>query len=103
MGPPIPFQSQTAAAQGTARLPQDLTSFISAGTITQAILDDPNTVLRNHISGQNITAFTVISIATNPTAPLFGGGVDNIAFLLGDNNTPPSKPNAQTLQMTATF
>jgi len=103
VSPGIRFPSQTAATQGTARLPQDLTPFITAGTITQAILDDPNTVLRNHIIGQKITATTVISIATMPAAPLFGGGVDNIAFLLGDKNTPPSKPNAQTLQMTATF
>jgi hypothetical protein len=102
-GGPIRFPSQTATAHGTARIPQDLTSFISAGTITQAILDDPNTVLRNHLIGQKITATTVISIATNPAAPLFGGGTDNIAFLLGDKNTPPSKPNAQTTQMTATF
>src|SRR5207248_130374 len=36
------FPSQTAAANGTARIPQDLTSFIAAGTITQAMLDDPN-------------------------------------------------------------
>jgi hypothetical protein len=74
------------------------------GTITQAMLDDPNTLLRNHISQQKITATTQISITTQPVAPLFGGGADNIAFLLGDNNTPlPNRPNAQTLQMTATF
>jgi hypothetical protein len=36
--------------------------------------------------------------------PLFGGGTDNIAFLLGDNHAPlPDNPNAQALQMTATF
>lgn len=46
----IPFASQTANAPGTPRIPQDLTTFISQGTITQAILDDPNNVLReaNH-------------------------------------------------------
>lgn len=97
----IVFPSQTAAAAGTARIPQDLSSFISAGTITQAMLDDPNTFLRNHISHQTILATTLISIATNPEVPLFGGGTDNIAFLLGD--AAASRPNAQTLQMTATF
>ena len=45
----------------TARIPQDLTSFIEAGTITQAMLDDPNTLLRNHIASQNITSTTAIS------------------------------------------
>ena len=51
--------------------------------------------------GERITATTEISIATNPAAPLFGGGTDNIAFLLGD--TGASRPNAQALSMTATF
>ena len=90
----IPFPSQTATNSDTARIPQDLTSFIAAGTITQAILDDPNTVLRNHIASQNITSTTTIDISTKPAAPLFGGGTDNIAFLLGTRT-----PNAATTQM----
>ena len=106
-GDPIPFKSQIATEQGTARIPQDLTAFISAGTITQAMLTDPNTLLRNHISGQKITTTTQISIATSPAAPLFGGGTDNIAFLLGTSvaitNPNVTGENAQTLRMTATF
>jgi hypothetical protein len=97
----FPFPSQTAANHGTARIPQDLTSFIAAGTITQAMLTDPNTVLRNAIAHQHITSTTIINISTAPAAPLFGGGTDNIAFLLGD--PAASKPNAQTTRMTATF
>lgn len=100
----IKFASQTAATPNTPRIPQDLSPFITAGTITQAILDDPNTVLRNIVAQQNITATISISISTQPKLPLFGGGTDNIAFLLGDNTQPlPAKPNAQTLQMTAIF
>jgi hypothetical protein len=101
----IEFASQTATKQGTARIPQDLTPFITNGTITQAILDDPNSILRNHIATQNIVSTTTILISTNPANPLFGGGTDNIAFLLGaDNDAPlPSRPNAQALQMTAAF
>ena len=97
----IPFPSQTAATQGTPRIPQDLTTFIANGTITQAMLDDPNTVLRNQIAQQTITATTVIIIDTDPAAPLFGGGTDNVAFLQG--NPPTSSPNAQALQMRAIF
>lgn len=100
-GGKIPFPSQTAANATTARIPQDLTSFIAAGTITQAILTDPNTVLRNHLVGQTITSTTTIHVTTAPAAPLFGGGADNIAFLLG--NAAATAPNAQTLRMTATF
>jgi hypothetical protein len=100
-GSQIRFASQTAATQGTPRIPQDLTSFINAGTITQAMLDDPNTLLRNHINQQRIVATTVISIDTSAVAPLTGGGTDNIAFLQG--GPPNNSPNAQTLEMKATF
>jgi hypothetical protein len=101
----IRFASQTATNQGTARIPQDLTTFIADGTITQAILDDPNSILRSHIATQNIVSTTAIIISTNPADPLFGGGTDNIAFLLGaDNDVPlPSRPNAQALEMNAIF
>lgn len=95
----ITFPSQTAASNDTARIPQDLSSFVAAGTITQAMLNDPNTVLRNHIASQAITSTTVINISSAPAAPLTGGGTDNIAFLLGSAGAP----NAQTLKMQATF
>jgi hypothetical protein len=103
----VPFPSQEAANELTQRIPQDLTSFIAAGTITQAILTDPNTVLRNHISTQQILATTEITITTAPSEPLFGGGAENIAFLLGDpaaivNPRGPGQ-NAQTIQLSATF
>jgi hypothetical protein len=97
----ITFPSQTAANSVTARIPQDLSSFIAAGTITQAILTDPNTILRDHIASQRIISTTVIQISTSPDAPLFGGGTSNIAFLLGD--PAASRPNAQDVKMTATF
>jgi len=108
----IRFPSQTAASpKPTARIPQDLSAFIAAGTITQAILDDPNSLLRDQISHQTILETTTISVSTQPASPpvipgvpAFGGGVDNIAFLLGDGAQPvAAKPNAQVLQMTATF
>ena len=65
------------------------------------MLTDPNTFIRNHISAQKITASAQISISTEPATPLFGGGADNIAFLLG--NAAATNPNAQTLRMAATF
>lgn len=97
----IKFPSQTATNPNTPRIPQDLTSFIAAGTITQAMLDDPNTLLRDHISKQKITDTIAIIISTAPPPPLFGGGVDNIAFLLGQ--AAATAPNAQALQMAAIF
>ena len=97
----IRFISQTATNGATPRIPQDLTKFIAAGTITQAILDDPNTVLRQAIAGQTITNTIVFTVSTSPASPEFGGGTDNIAFLEG--NSGVTKPNANTAKMTATF
>ena len=102
-GQKITFPSQTASAQGTARLPQDLTNI----PITQAMLDDPNSVLRDHIASQHIDSTTTISISTAPQAPLFGGGTDNIAFLLGFASAPTDPnntgQNAQAVITNATF
>jgi len=96
----VTFISQTAANTDTPRLPQDLSKFIAAGTITQDILTDPNTVLRNAIKGQIITKTIVFTVSTNPATPELGGGTANIGFLTG---TGPAGPNAQAVQMTATF
>lgn len=102
----IKFASQTATNANTPRIPQDLSSFIAAGTITQALLDDPNSLLRNHISKQKIVNTIAIVISTTPPPPqppptLFGGGTDNIAFLLGQ--AAATAPNAQAVLMTAVF
>jgi len=97
----IPFASQTASNKDTPRIPQDLTKFIAAGTITQAILDDPNTVLREALDGKTITDTIIFTVSTSPRSPVFGGGTDNIAFLLGDPNL--TNPNANAVKMTATF
>jgi hypothetical protein len=97
----ITFASQTATNADTARIPQDLTAFIAAGTLTQDLLNDPNTLLRNHIASQTIVSTTTITISTSPTGPLFGGGTDNMAFLLGDPSA--SAPNANAVKMNATF
>ena len=105
------FPSQKADDDHTFRIPQDLKSFITAGTITQKILDDPNAILRSRADKQNITSTTTIDIATkrpvpplapgDPADPIFGGGTANIAFLLGDENRV--NPNADAAEMTATF
>jgi len=69
--------------------------------ITQAMLSDPATLLRNHMSSQDITSTTVITISTEPAPPLFGGGTSNMAFLLGDATA--TAPNAQAVKMEAAF
>ncbi|MGO9490497.1 MAG: heme-binding protein [Solirubrobacteraceae bacterium] len=67
------FPSQTASESGTARIPQDFTAFIAAGTITREVLDNPNVVLVKAIADQTITSTTTIKVSTAPEATLFGG------------------------------
>jgi hypothetical protein len=100
---PFRFPSQTTTDPNTLRIPQDLGPFITRGTITQAMLDDPNSLLRAHISKQIILTTTTLFISTAPPPPvgLFGGGTDNIAFLLGQ--PAATAPNAQSTKMTAVF
>jgi hypothetical protein len=98
---PTTFPSQTATAGGTARIPQDLTSFIKAGTITQAMLSNPASLLASHIADSDITTTTSITVSTAPPAPLFGGGISNMAFLMGDANA--NGPNAQAVSLESTF
>lgn len=105
-GKPVKFPSQTAANSVTLRIPQDLTPFSTR--ITQRMLDNPNSLLQDHISKQKILNTTTIFISTNPKltnpkGPLFGGGTDNIAFLLGQDQNPPPNPNANAVLMTAVF
>ena len=99
----VHFMSQDAGTEGTARIPQDLSKFITAGTITDAILKDPNTVLRNANQGKTITSFFVFTVSTNATAPELGGGTANIAFLQGSPSGTTQNPNADATQMSATF
>ena len=99
---PFPFPSQTATDAHTFRIPQDLSTHIANGTITQAILDDPNTVLRNAISGQHIVETVTIEVASAPEVPAgplaipaVGGGADNIAFLQGSGPPNADVPDQQ--------
>ncbi|MDI3563107.1 heme-binding protein [Bradyrhizobium sp. Arg816] len=123
-GNKITFQNQTATNNTTRRLPQDLTALIASGRLTQAMITDPNTVLRNQIAHQTITQTIVIETSTkpgtplsdgplpaipspgpHPTAPNFAGGTANIAFLEGQPNPPPGggSANANAFQMDAVF
>jgi len=74
--------------------------------LTQAILTNPNSLLKSAIAGQNITQTTVLIIASDPTlmppAPhvTAGGGIANIAFLSGGVSTGF---NANVLATTAIF
>jgi hypothetical protein len=96
-----PFNEADLATPTTFRLPNPIPP-----SITQAMVNNPNSVLTAAIAGQTITQTTVLIISTKapatpppPAAPNVGGGTDNVAFLQGG----PAGPNADAAQMTAIF
>ena len=56
--------------------------------ITQAMVDDPNSVLVSAIHGQTFKETVVLVVSSSPTAPVTGGGVANTAFLAGAKDGP---------------
>jgi hypothetical protein len=96
-----PFNEADLSVATTLRLPNPIPA-----SITQTMVNNPNSVLTAAIAGQTITHTTVLLISTKapatpppPTAPNVGGGTDNVAFLQGDS----AGPNADAAQMTAIF
>jgi hypothetical protein len=67
--------------------------------ITQSMVDNPNSVLKTAIAGQEILATTTLQISTVPTSPIVGGGTANTAFLAGSADGP----NAVSAIVSATF
>jgi hypothetical protein len=107
---PNPFaNSMDANSTNSPRVPQTLTKFVQAGTITTDIIKNPNLVLQNAIKGQDIRENISFEVATgSPTETINGGGTANISFLAGtqDPSTtslPPTAPNAQAAFMKARF
>ncbi|KAK7432899.1 hypothetical protein QQZ08_000370 [Neonectria magnoliae] len=82
-GQEIPFRSQTATKGDTHRLPQDLGPFIKDGTITQDVLDNPNSILAKANQGKNIIENTTFAITSAAVSPELGGGTSNIGYLIG--------------------
>ncbi|HWH11793.1 MAG TPA: heme-binding protein [Solirubrobacteraceae bacterium] len=66
--------------------------FASPG-VTQAMVENPNGVLKAAIQGQTITSTTVLKVSTAHT-PVKGGGTANTAFLASASNPPGGNANA---------
>lgn len=73
--------------------------FASPG-VTQAMVQNPNSVLKAAVAGQTITSTTVLRVSTTH-APIKGGGTANTAFL-GSGSNPPGG-NANAVEVDATF
>ncbi len=92
-GATIDFPEQTLATASQFR-----TSGAGLKGITQAMVNDPNSVLHSAITGQQIHATTTLHVSTGD-APVPGGGTSNTAFLRGGTQGP----NAVAASVTATF
>ena len=88
------FDQQNLSMPTPRRTPDALLT-----NITQAMVDNPNSVLRQAIVGQQIVAQTVLRVDTMADRRLPGGGTSNTAFLMGG----PAGPNARTTDVRATF
>ena len=107
-GPSIPAVSLTPFTIGSRNQPVDFdeqhlnrnTQFRTSGVgltgITQAMLDNPNSVLTRN--PPNVTTTTRLHVSTT-AGTIVGGGVSNTAFLVGTKDGP----NADAAHVAATF
>jgi len=89
----IDFPEQTLTNQTSFR-----TSGAGLTGVTQAMVNDPNSVLHAAIAGQHITSTTTLHVTSTDT-PTPGGGTANTAFLKGG----PQGPNAVAATVSAMF
>ena len=68
--------------------------------MTQAMVENPNSVLMADIAGQNITSTTALIISTKHE-PVQGGGTANTAFLEAGSSPPGG--NAKAVEVEAIF
>ena len=90
----LQFPEQTLADQSNFR-----TSGQGLNGVTQEMLNNPNSVLSNALSGLTIASTVTLQVSTDDATPVLGGGVANTAFLQGG----PDGPNAVAARVSATF
>jgi hypothetical protein len=91
---PQPFDEFDLSKQSTFRTPDADQHF------TQAMLNNPNSVLLSALDGKNIKNTVVLDVSSSSSNPVPGGGAANTAFLAGSQE---EGPNAKTALVTATF
>ena len=67
--------------------------------VTQAMVENPNSVIQSVLVGQTITSRTFIQVSSRHT-PIRGGGTANTAFLAGAANPPGGNADAAEVDMT---
>jgi len=90
---------QDVSVASAARSPDQPAQLATLG-ITQAMIDNPNSILEAVLSTQAVSETIELKISSDATTPVPGGGIMNTAFLQG---IPAHGPNAQAVLTTATF
>jgi hypothetical protein len=103
IGTPTPPNSDFAAAEAiftelNLAIPTQFRQ--ASAAVTQAMVENPNSVLQNDIAGQNITSTTVL-VVSSAHAPVAGGGTANTAFL--EAASAPPGGNAKAVEVSAIF
>lgn len=91
----IPFPESDLSRESGFRTPAE-----GLVNIDQTIVDNPNLVLKSALSGRTIKNTVALTVSSDTSTPVFGGGTANTAFLQG---SPSEGPNAQAAVVTATF
>jgi hypothetical protein len=98
----VPFPEEMLSNPSASR-----TDRSKVAALTQDQLTNPNLFLSQAIANQTMLGTTVLVVRSNnslpPPAPDVGGGVANIAFLVGKGTPPTGGPNADADPVTATF
>ena len=90
-----PFPARPPPQLGTVRIPQDLTLFINAKTTTQAMLDNPVTLLSTHLTGLTVTSNTKDHGLHQADAPAVRRVEQQHECFLAAKNAHAASPNAQ--------
>jgi hypothetical protein len=103
IGSPPPSSADFAAAE--QRFPEldlavDSPFRVASPGVTQAMVTNPNSLLRAAVERQTIKHMVVLEVSTTPS-PVKGGGTANTAFL-GSATDPPGG-NANAVEVDATF
>lgn len=100
---PFPIGNPVALQQFAEQSLTNNTNFRTGGPglngVTQAMLDNPNSVLAAALSGLTIASTIVLQVSTDDTTPVLGGGLANTAFLQGGSDGP----NALAAHVRSTF
>jgi hypothetical protein len=90
---PVTFPEQTLTSSTSFR-----TTVPGLNGISQAMLDNPNSVLTQATAGISVATTTTLTVSSVGT-PILGGGTANTAFLQGG----PDGPNADAARVDSTF